>query len=68
MQCLHNVGALSYMHNQMTEVNIMKYILETVNISKKGGTGYRVKDLSIKVPENCVYGFLGPKYADNRKA
>ena len=52
MQCLHNVGALSYMHNQMTEVNIMKYILETVNISKKGGTGYRVKDLSIKVPEN----------------
>ena len=41
----------------------MKYILETVNLSKKGGTGYRVKDLSIKVPENCVYGFLGPNGA-----
>ena len=41
----------------------MKYILETVNLSKKGGTGYRVKDLSIKVPKNCVYGFLGPNGA-----
>ena len=37
----------------------MNYILETEHLSKQGGKAYRVKDLSMAVPEKCVYGFLG---------
>ena len=38
-------------------------ILEIKNLSKKGGTGYRVKNLSMSIPKSCVYGFLGPNGA-----
>ena len=41
----------------------MNYILETQHLSKKSGNSYRVKDLSLSVPEKCVYGFLGPNGA-----
>ena len=39
---------------------MMNYILETQHLSKKSGNTYRVKGLSLSVPEKCVYGFLGP--------
>lgn len=42
---------------------MMSYILETQHLSKKSGNSYRVKDLSLSVPEKCVYGFLGPNGA-----
>ncbi|RRJ25486.1 ATP-binding cassette domain-containing protein [Lachnoanaerobaculum gingivalis] len=38
-------------------------ILEIKNLSKKSGTGYRVKNLSMSIPKSCVYGFLGPNGA-----
>ena len=38
-------------------------ILEIKNLSKKSGTDYRVKNLSISIPKSCVYGFLGPNGA-----
>ncbi len=41
----------------------MNYILETNHLSKMSGKTYRVKDLSMAVPEKCVYGFLGPNGA-----
>ena len=37
---------------------MMNYILETQHLSKKSGNSYRVKDLSLSVPEKCVYGFF----------
>ena len=42
---------------------MMNYILETDHLSKQSGKTYRVKDLSMAVPEKCVYGFLGPNGA-----
>jgi len=41
----------------------MNYILETNHLSKQSGNTYRVNDLSMAVPENCVYCFLGPNGA-----
>lgn len=41
----------------------MNYILETEHLSKQSGKTYRVRDLSMAVPEKCVYGFLGPNGA-----
>ena len=41
----------------------MNYILETLNLSKKSGNSYRVKELSMQVPVGSVYGFLGPNGA-----
>lgn len=41
----------------------MNYILETINLSKKSGNTYRVKELSMKVPVGSVYCFLGPNGA-----
>ena len=41
----------------------MNYILETINLSKKSGNSYRVKELSMKVPVGSVYCFLGPNGA-----
>lgn len=38
-------------------------ILEIKNLSKKSGTDYRVKNLSMSIPKSCVYGFLGPNGA-----
>lgn len=37
----------------------MKYILETKNISKRFKNQMAVDDVSIAIPENCVYGLLG---------
>ncbi|MCI6795501.1 MAG: ATP-binding cassette domain-containing protein [Lachnospiraceae bacterium] len=42
---------------------MMNYILETEHLSKQSGKTYRVRDLSMAVPEKCVYGFLGPNGA-----
>ena len=39
------------------------YILKTEHLSKQSGKVYRVRDLSMTVPEKCVYGFLGPNGA-----
>jgi len=41
----------------------MNAILKTNLLSKKDKDNYRVKDLCIEVPSNCVYGFLGPNGA-----
>lgn len=38
-------------------------ILEIKNLSKKSGSSYRVKNLSMSMPKSCVYGFLGPNGA-----
>ena len=38
-------------------------ILEIKNLSKKSGSSYRVKNLSMSIPKSCVYGFLGPNGA-----
>ena len=38
-------------------------ILEIKNLSKKSGTVYRVKNLSMSIPKSCIYGFLGPNGA-----
>lgn len=40
-----------------------KYVIETFELSKKHGGSYRVRDLSLQVPPQCVYGFLGPNGA-----
>lgn len=39
------------------------YIIETVNLCKISGQKQRVKNLSLNIPKNCVYGFLGPNGA-----
>lgn len=41
----------------------MNYILQTTNLTKKHAGTYRIKDVSLSVPEHCVYGFLGPNGA-----
>jgi len=41
----------------------MKYIVETRNLSKEYGKKQVVKDLDLKVPSGCVYGFMGPNGA-----
>ena len=38
-------------------------ILEIKNLSKKSGSSYRVRNLSMSIPKSCVYGFLGPNGA-----
>lgn len=40
-----------------------KNVIETHNLSKNHGTQMRVKNLSMHVPQGCVYGFLGPNGA-----
>lgn len=41
-----------------------EYVIETENLCKLGNSGnYRVKDLNLRVPKACVYGFLGPNGA-----
>jgi lantibiotic transport system ATP-binding protein len=40
-----------------------EYIIETNNVSKKYKKAYAVKDLSIAVRKNSVYGLLGPNGA-----
>ncbi|MBQ7372167.1 MAG: ABC transporter ATP-binding protein [Blautia sp.] len=41
----------------------MNYILQTNNLTKKHAGTYRIKNVSLSVPEHCVYGFLGPNGA-----
>lgn len=41
----------------------IQYLLEMKNISKSFGKETAVKDLSIQVPEHCIYGLLGPNGA-----
>lgn len=40
-----------------------EYILQTEGLCKMDKSNYRVKDLCLKVPAKCVYGFLGPNGA-----
>ena len=40
-----------------------EYVIETVNLCKKSGEKYRVKDLNLAVPKGATYGFLGPNGA-----
>ncbi|EQB90218.1 ABC-2 type transport system ATP-binding protein [Clostridium punense] len=41
----------------------MEYIIETKNLSKKYKESEVVKNLNLKVPKGCIYGFLGPNGA-----
>ena len=47
----------------MEEVMMDAYILKTMNVSKKFKKTYAVKDLSMCVRKNSVYGLLGPNGA-----
>ena len=42
---------------------MIKYVIETCDLRKLGGRGYRVKDVNLAVPKGCIYGFLGPNGA-----
>lgn len=41
----------------------MKYIVETKGLSKSYGDKQVVRDVALKVPKGCVYGFMGPNGA-----
>ena len=41
----------------------MKYIVETRGLSKSYGDKQVVRDVDLKVPKGCVYGFMGPNGA-----
>ena len=41
----------------------MTYIIETKNLTKGTDNHIRVKNIALKVPKGCVYGFLGPNGA-----
>lgn len=41
----------------------MKYIVETKGLSKSYGDKQVVRDMDLKVPKGCVYGFMGPNGA-----
>lgn len=41
----------------------MKYIVETKGLSKSYGDKQVVRDVELKVPKGCVYGFMGPNGA-----
>ncbi len=41
----------------------MKYIVETKGLSKSYGHKQVVRDVDLKVPKGCVYGFMGPNGA-----
>ena len=41
----------------------MKYIVETRGLSKSYGDKQVVRDVDLKVPKDCVYGFMGPNGA-----
>lgn len=38
-------------------------VIETIELTKKQGNTYRVKELHMTIPKGCVYGFLGPNGA-----
>lgn len=37
-----------------------EYIIKTINVSKKFKKTYAIKELSMSVRKNTVYGLLGP--------
>lgn len=41
----------------------MKFIVETRGLGKEYGKKAVVRDLDLKVPKACVYGFMGPNGA-----
>lgn len=41
----------------------MKYMVETKDLTKQYGHKEVVKDVDLKVPKSCVYGFMGPNGA-----
>ena len=41
----------------------MKFIVETRGLGKEYGKKTVVRDLDLKVPKACVYGFMGPNGA-----
>ena len=41
----------------------MKYIVETKGLSKSYGDKQVVRNVDLKVPKGCVYGFMGPNGA-----
>ncbi len=41
----------------------MEYIVETRGLTKQYGDKEVVKDVDLKVPKSCVYGFMGPNGA-----
>ena len=45
---------------QREERMTSEYIIKTQNVSKKFKKTYAVKDLSLSVRRNTVYGLLGP--------
>lgn len=48
---------------KMAEVKMYEYILTTNQVSKKFKKAYAIKDLSMSVRKNSVYGLLGPNGA-----
>lgn len=48
---------------EMEEVMMYEYIIKTNNVSKKFKKTYAIKDLSMSVRKNSVYGLLGPNGA-----
>lgn len=40
-----------------------EYIVETINLTKKGGQKYRINNVNLAVPKGATYGFLGPNGA-----
>lgn len=41
----------------------MEYIVETKKLCKKFNNFYAVKNVNLKIPKGCIYGFLGPNGA-----
>ena len=41
----------------------MGIVIETSSLTKQYGKKQVVKDLDLKVPGGCIYGFLGPNGA-----
>ena len=39
------------------------FAVETRGLTKSSGSGFRVKNIDLQIPEGCVYGFLGPNGA-----
>lgn len=48
---------------EMEEVEMCEHIIETKNVSKKFKRTHAIKDLSMSVRKNSVYGLLGPNGA-----
>lgn len=49
--------------DEMEDVKMQEYVIRTKQVSKKFKNTYAVKDLSMSVRKNTVYGLLGPNGA-----